>query len=166
MKQQSCHHVNTLALAVSELQHRCDKLSLERNSGGSPLSNIFFDVEEALGKKDLHMYVKELDPDMRLASLGRIGFFRTRGCVLVGRVLGQDIFTDGSAHESLKILEKPLRMFQPGWLVPDATEPTKATLSTEPVPLEMIIDHNGSPYFFSADFLAVFDESFVLPPWC
>ena len=50
------------------------------------------------------MYVKELGPVMRMGLLGRIGFFRTRDCLWVGRVLGQDIFLDGSEHESLKIL--------------------------------------------------------------
>ena len=94
-------------------------------------------------KKDLHMCAKELDPDMRLALRGRIGFFRTRGCLLVSRVLGQDIFLDGSGHEGLKIVEKPLNIFQTGWLVPEAAEPTKATLTTEPVPFGMTIDYNG-----------------------
>ena len=65
-------------------------------------------------------------------------------------LLGQDLFLDGSEHESLKNLDKPLNIFQLGWLVPEATEPTKATLTTVPVPLEMTIDHNRAPCFFSA----------------
>ena len=101
---------------------------------------------------------------MRLALLGRIGFVWTRGCLLVGRVLDQDIFLDGFEHESLKILDKSFSIFQPGWLVPEATEPTKATLTTEPVPLEMTIDYNGSPCFFSANLLQlVRNESCCLP---
>ena len=55
-------------------------------------------------------------------------------------LLGQDIFLDGSEHESLKNLDKPLNIFQLGWLVPEATEPTKATLTTVSVPFEMTID--------------------------
>ena len=32
----------------------------------------------------------------------------------VGRVLGRDIILDGAEHESLKILQRPLSIFQPG----------------------------------------------------
>ena len=44
-------------------------------------------------------------------------------------------------------------MVQPGWLVLEATERTKATFTREPVLLEMPIDYNGSPCFFSANLL-------------
>ena len=70
---------------------------------------------------------------------------------MVGRVLVQDIFLDGSEHESLKVLEKLLNIFQPGWLVHDVIEPTKTTLTIEPVSFERTIDHNGAPCFFSAN---------------
>ena len=72
MKRVSCHHVKTLALAASELQHRYNKLGVERQSGDSSLSTTFFNREEVPGKKDIHMHVKELDPDMYLALPGRI----------------------------------------------------------------------------------------------
>ena len=101
---------------------------------------------------------------MRLALPGRIGFFRTRGCLLVRRVLGQDIFLVGSKHESSKIVDKPLSIFQPGWLVPEATKPTKATLKTEMVPFEMTIDYRRASCFFSANLLQlVQNESYKLP---
>ena len=112
VKQLSCHQVNTLTLAVFELQHRCNKLALWHISGF--LSNIFFYFEEAPEDIYLHIYVKELDPDMRLALPGRRGSFRTRGCLLVGRVFGQEIFIGKSEHESLKMWEKPLTICQPG----------------------------------------------------
>ena len=38
----------------------------------SLLSTNFFNREEVPGKKDIHMHVKELDPDMYLALPGRI----------------------------------------------------------------------------------------------
>ena len=70
-KRVPCHHVKTLALAASELQHRYNKLGVERQSGDSSLNTTFFN-REVPGKKDIHMHVKELDPDMYLAKPGRI----------------------------------------------------------------------------------------------
>ena len=62
------------------------------------------------------MCVKELGPDMRLALLDCIGFLRTPGCFLVGRVLGQDIFLDGTEHECLKIVQQLYNILS-AWLV-------------------------------------------------
>ena len=152
-KRVPCHHVKTLALAASELQHRFNKHGVERRSGDSSLSTNFFNREEVPGKKDIHTHVKELDPDMYLAKPGR--FAR--------QPLGwQGTASSMAPNESLTILEAPLIIFQSGWLVPFATELRKATLTTEPVLFAVIIENNGSPCFCSANLWQLVPKKF----WC
>ena len=78
------------------------------------MSNIFFDIEEAPGKKYLHMYVKELDPHMCLALHGRIGFLSDTLLSLCWQSVGAG---HGSEHESVMMLDKPVNSFQSSWLV-------------------------------------------------
>ena len=131
LKQLSCHHFKTLAMAVAELQHRCNKLAIERNSGDWSLI-----LKKRLGSNTFTCVSRNLIQTCSWLCLGRIGVLRTRGCLLVGTLLGQDIFLDGSEHESLKIgeaLSHVSALFFGPRLRP-----------RQRLPVDMTIDYNGS----------------------